>query len=132
VASVEVPVTIMLKGSPQLSLFTYCTNGVVNGKIAYLLTKTMYNRLKSIGKYGIPINPSETYKRLHKNKFKAYKIASLYLFPLGDTQTCKAMNFSQEICNYTKEGRSKLHQNLKADFAIEINKMLQQSLTYCY
>ena len=85
----------------------------------------MYNRLKSIGKYGRPIKPSETYKRLHKNNFKTYKIAGLYLFPLGDIQTRNAMNFSQDICNYTKEGRLKLHQNLKADIAIEINKMLQ-------
>lgn len=95
------------------------------GKIAYRLLKTMYNRLKPIGKYGKPIKPSETYKRLHKNNFRTYKIAGAYLFPLGDIQTCNAMNFSQEICNYTKEGRFKLHQNLRADVAIEINKMLQ-------
>jgi RNA-directed DNA polymerase len=95
------------------------------GKIAYHLTKTMHNRLKSIGKYGIPIKPSETYKRLHKNKFKTYKIAGVYLFPLGDIQTKNAMNFSQDICNYSKEGRLKLHQNLRADIATEINKMLK-------
>jgi RNA-directed DNA polymerase len=94
------------------------------GKIAYRLMKTMYNRLKSIGKYGKPINPSETYKRLHKNNFKTYKIAGLHLFLLGDTQTSNAMNFSQDICDYTKEGRLKLHQNIRADIAIEINKML--------
>ncbi|MDF2789911.1 MAG: putative intron 2 protein [Neobacillus sp.] len=94
------------------------------GKIAYHLMKTMYNRLKSIGKYGKPINPSETYKRLHKNNFKTYKIAGLHLFLLGDTQTSNAMNFSQDLCDYTKEGRLKLHQNLRADIAIEINKML--------
>ena len=82
------------------------------GKIAYRLLKTMYNRLKPIGKYGKPIKPSETYKRLHKNNFRTYKIAGVYLFPLGDIQTKNAMNFSQDICNYTKEGRLKLHQNL--------------------
>lgn len=95
------------------------------GKIAYRLLKTMYNRLKPIGKYGKPINPSETYKRLHKNNFRTYKIAGAYLFPLGDIQTTNAMNFSQDICNYTKEGRFKLYQNLRADVAIEINKMLK-------
>jgi RNA-directed DNA polymerase len=95
------------------------------GKITYRLIKTLYNRLKSIGKYGKPIKPSVTYKRLHKNNFKTYKIAGLYLFPLGDIQTSNAMNFSQNICNYTKEGRIKLHKNLRADVAIEISKMLQ-------
>lgn len=95
------------------------------GKIAYRLIRTMYNRLKPIGKYGKPIKPSETYKRLHKNNFRTYKIAGAYLFPLGDIQTSNAMNFSQDICNYTKEGRLKLHQNISSDVAIEINKMLQ-------
>jgi RNA-directed DNA polymerase len=95
------------------------------GKITYRLLKTMYNRLKPIGKYGKPIKPSETYKRLHKNNFRTYKIAGAHLFPLGDIQTSNAMNFSQDICNFTKEGRLKLHQNLKVDVAIEINKMLQ-------
>jgi hypothetical protein len=32
-----------------------------------------------------------------------------------DIQTKNAMNFSQDICNYTKDGRIKLHQNLKID-----------------
>lgn len=95
------------------------------GTITHRLLKTMYNRLKPIGKYGKPINPSETYKRIHKNNFRTYKIAGVYLFPLGDTQTTNAMNFSQDICNYTKEGRLKLHQNLGTDVAIEIRKMLQ-------
>jgi RNA-directed DNA polymerase len=35
------------------------------------------------------------------------------------------MNFSQDICDYTKEGRLKLHQNLRADIAKEINRMLK-------
>jgi RNA-directed DNA polymerase len=73
----------------------------------------------------IPIRPSETYKTLHKNNYRTYKIAGLYLFPLADIRTSNAMNFSQDLCNYTKEGRLKLHQNLRADIAIEINKMLQ-------
>jgi hypothetical protein len=42
---------------------------------------------------------------------------------LGDIQSSNAMNFSQDICNYTKEGRLKLHQNLGTHIAIEINKM---------
>ncbi|MCY9007363.1 reverse transcriptase domain-containing protein [Peribacillus frigoritolerans] len=93
------------------------------GKIAYLLSKALHNRLKSIGKYGIPIKPSGTYKRLHKNNFRTYKIAGLYLFPLADIRTSNAMNFSQDISNYTKAGRRKRHQNIRADIAIEINKM---------
>ncbi|MGE7094510.1 HNH endonuclease signature motif containing protein [Lysinibacillus sp. NPDC048646] len=34
-------------------------------------------------------------------------------------------NFSQDLCNYTKEGRVKLHKHLINDVAIEINKLLK-------
>lgn len=37
------------------------------------------------------------------------------------------MNFSQDISNYTIKGRLELHKNLKADIAIEVNKMLRTS-----
>lgn len=49
-------------------------------------------------------------------------IAGAYLFPLGDIQTSNVMNFSQDICNYTKEGRL---QNLRFDVVKEINRMLR-------
>jgi len=96
-------------------------------KLAYCLSKTLYNRLKTIGKFGIPRKPNETYKRLHKNNYKTFEINGIHLFPIADIQTRNAMNFSQDICDYTREGRQKLHKNLKGDIAIEINKMLQTS-----
>lgn len=96
-------------------------------KIAYRLSRALHNRLKSIGKYRIPIAPSVTYKRFHKNNFKTYEIAGIHLFPLADIQTRNNMNFSQDICSYTKEGRLNLHKKLKADISIEINKMLKAS-----
>ena len=96
-------------------------------KIEHRLFRTLHNRLKSIGKYRIPIKPSETYKRLHKNDYKTSEIAGVHLYPLKDIQTSNAMNFSQDKCNYTKEGRLKLHRNLNAYIAVEINKMRQAS-----
>lgn len=96
-------------------------------EIAYRLSRTLYNRLKSIGKYGLPIKASETYKRFYKNRFKTFEIEGIHLFPLADIKTSNAMNFSQDICNYTIEGRMKLYTNLKADIVIEINKMLRTS-----
>jgi len=47
-------------------------------KIAYRLSRTLYNRLKSTGKYGTPERPRETYKRLYKNKFKTYEIQGIH------------------------------------------------------
>lgn len=94
-------------------------------KIAYRLSRTLYNRLKSIGKYGIPIQPSETYKRFNKNNFKTFEIGGTHLFHLADIKTVNSRNFSQDLCNYTKEGRSKLHKHLINDVAIEINRLLK-------
>ena len=94
-------------------------------KIAYRLSRTLYNRIKSIGKYGIPIQPSETYKRFNKGNFKTFEIAGIHIFPLSETKTVNCKNFSQELCNYTEEGRLKLHKQLKNDVVIEINKLLK-------
>ncbi|MGE7091832.1 group II intron reverse transcriptase/maturase [Lysinibacillus sp. NPDC048646] len=94
-------------------------------KIAYRLSRTLYNRLKSIGKYGIPIKPSETYKRFNKNNFRTFEIGGTHLFPLADIKTVNSRNFSQDLCNYTKEGRLKLHKQLKNYIAIEINRLLK-------
>ncbi|WP_285397774.1 group II intron reverse transcriptase/maturase [Lysinibacillus sp. fls2-241-R2A-57] len=95
-------------------------------EIAYRLSRTLYNRLKSIGKYGIPIKPSETYKRFNKNNYKTFEIEGIHLFPLADIKTVNSRNFSQDLCNYTKEGRLQLHKQLKSDVAIEINKLLKR------
>jgi len=94
-------------------------------KIAYRLSRTLYNRIKSIGKYGIPIRPSETFKRFNKGNFKTFEIAGIHLFPLADIKSVNCKNFSQDLCNYTKEGRLKLHKQLKNDVVIQINRLLK-------
>jgi len=37
----------------------------------------------------------------------------LILFPIAGIKTSNAMNFKQEICNYTEEGRKRTHDNLR-------------------
>ncbi|WP_053377446.1 group II intron reverse transcriptase/maturase [Paenibacillus sp. FJAT-27812] len=96
------------------------------GKLAYCLSRTLFNRLKSIGKYEIPKNPSPLYRILHKNNYKTFKVANIHLFPIADIQTKNAMNFSQDTCNYTIEGRlqvKKISQHVRT----EINKMMKSS-----
>jgi len=92
-------------------------------EIAYRLSRTLYNRLKSIGKYGIPRKPSETYKLYNKNNYKTFEIMGLHLHPIADVKTVNNMNFSQNICNYTPEGRTK-HRTIKGDIALELQLML--------
>lgn len=91
-------------------------------EIAYRISRTLYNRLKSVGKYGMPINPSNTYKLHHKNKIKTYKILGTYLHHIADVQTVNNMSFSQNLCDYTKEGRQK-HTSLKRSITSELRKL---------
>lgn len=42
-------------------------------EIAFRLSKTLFNRLKSIGKYKIPTNANALYKRTHRNNYKTFE-----------------------------------------------------------
>lgn len=111
--------------------YKYATHIHVDFKeIAYKISKTLFNRLKTIGKYKIPINPNKTYRKFNKNKYRTFKIAGLYLFPIADIQTTNALNFSQDICNYTIQGRELIHKKLKPDIIIEINKIMKNIYKY--
>lgn len=92
-------------------------------EIAYQISRTLYNRLKSVGKYGIPRNPSETYKRYNKSRYKTFEIGGIHLHPIGDVRTRNNLNFSQDICNYTAEGRNK-HKSVQGDVSLQLQQML--------
>lgn len=65
-------------------------------KIVFRLSKTLFNRLKSMGKYRIPINTNTLCKRVQR--------------------------FSQDICSYTRKGRQKLIKSLKDNVTNGIQK----------
>lgn len=96
-------------------------------EIAFRLSKTLFNRLKSIGKYGIPINANKIYKRLHNNNYRTFEVAGNHVYPLADIQTRYPQGFSQDISNYTREGRQKLIASLKGNIANEMQKILVSS-----
>lgn len=93
-------------------------------RIAFDLSKFTINRLKSVGKYEKPKDPSKVYKKFYRKNFRTHKVAGVYLFPLGDIQTSNSMNFSQDLTLFTVDGRNKLHQKLKPDIMTEINKLM--------
>lgn len=96
-------------------------------RIAYQLSKTLYNRLRLKGRHEIPIEPTETYKRFNKGRYKTFKVCGVYLHPLADVKTTNVLNFTQEICNYTKEGRDIKFKRLKPNIRIEIYKLTKIS-----
>lgn len=100
-------------------------------RISYDLSKFTYNRLKPIGTYEKPKNPSKIYKKLYSNNFRTFKIAGIYLFPLADIQhEWNSYQFKQNLTPFTVEGRSKIHKELKPDILIEINKLMLSNIPY--
>ena len=98
-------------------------------RIAYDLLKFTYNRLKRIGVYEKPINSSNVYKKFYKNNSRTFRVAEIYIFPIANVQhEWNSYQFNQDLTPYTVEGRNKIHQKLKHDILIEINKLMQSNI----
>lgn len=81
-------------------------------EIAFEVDRTLENRLKwKLTKKGYK---SRTYRKFYgQYNFKPYCVAEMRIFPIAGITTNPPTNFSQEICDYTKEGREKIHKRLK-------------------
>ncbi|WP_247106911.1 group II intron reverse transcriptase/maturase [Halalkalibacter sp. APA_J-10(15)] len=97
-------------------------------RLAYDVRPFIYNRLKSVGKFGHPTNAPPTYKKFYSLGAKTFKIASVYLFPLADVKTKNAMNFSQSLTPFTSEGRTRIHKQLRSDIQREIALLLESNI----
>lgn len=81
-------------------------------EINFLVTKTLEIRLRNLTSNKPKF--SETYKRLYGNyNGKIRTIHDVTLFPIYGCKCTHAINFSQDICNYTKPGRDKIHKSLR-------------------
>ncbi|WP_341425752.1 HNH endonuclease signature motif containing protein [Clostridium puniceum] len=82
-------------------------------KVYFLVSKSLNNRLYRIRSDTGAI--SKTYEKFYgKYNYKKWYIARLILFPVAGIKTSNAKNLNQEICNYTEEGRKRIHDNLRA------------------
>lgn len=80
-------------------------------EIDFLVRKTFRTRLKRV----INNKPklSSTYKRLYgRYNGKLRNIGDITIFPIYGCKNKAPMCFSQDICNYTNEGRELIHKNL--------------------
>ena len=98
-------------------------------EIDYRLSRTLYNRLKSIGKYGIPKSPNMAYKKFNSTKRKTFRINGMYLFPMAGMKTQNSKSFNRKICNYTEEGRSKKHTGLDRDVKAQLLKLMANPIS---
>ncbi|WP_291640236.1 group II intron reverse transcriptase/maturase [Clostridium sp.] len=81
-------------------------------KISFLVTRTLDIRLKNC----ITNKPrlSKAYERLYgEYKGKIRTIFNITLYPIHGCRNKPPMCFSQDINNYTRNGREKIHKNLK-------------------
>ncbi|MGG3523465.1 group II intron reverse transcriptase/maturase [Bacillus pseudomycoides] len=106
--------------------FRYATHINIDMKqLAFNVSLTIFNRLKSIGKYGVPINAPPTYKKFFKNNYRTFKVCGIYLYPLSDVQTATIWNYTQSQTPYSKEGRRIAnHKELDRGVLSEITKLL--------
>ncbi|MBE0339780.1 group II intron reverse transcriptase/maturase [Paenibacillus sp. 23TSA30-6] len=97
-------------------------------EIAFCKNRFMFNRLKSISKYGRPSRPPPTYSKFYKNNNKTWEVAGTLLFPLPDVSKSKPLNFSQELTPYCAEARVNIHANLKYNVQLELSKLVRSDV----
>ncbi|MDP4146930.1 MAG: group II intron reverse transcriptase/maturase [Bacillota bacterium] len=81
-------------------------------EIAFLVSKSLYNRTKKV-RSETGLKSKAFIKYYGRYKYKTIYIAKIALFPIGGIRTKDALNHVNGICNYTEEGRKKIHENLK-------------------
>jgi len=93
-------------------------------QLAYGLNKSLYNKTNRIrGKRG---EKSKAYQKIYgHSKRKVIYIAKIAIFPMAVVKYKMALNFQPEICNYTVEGREKIHNNLKGISSNTIRFLLE-------
>ena len=97
-------------------------------EIAFRKSRFMFNRLKSISRYGRPKRPPPTYSKFYKNNNKTWEVAGTLLFPLQDISKSKPLNFSQESTPYNAEARESIHVNLKFHVQVELSKLIRSDV----
>ena len=80
------------------------------------LSKTLYNRLKDLRKEATFSDMTKTLQKRYKGcKSRLYKIQNMVFVPIHAQRHKTNLCFSQDICNYTADGRDKIHNNLKGN-----------------
>lgn len=116
----------------------YCIASHVNkdfSEISYKTIRTIKNRLKNIVSGKIAKMPKAYEKYYGSYNLKPRCIQGIPMYPVFGV-TCKTpINFSQDICNFTKEGRIKVHSYLQKVHIDVLRYLLQnpvrgQSIEY--
>ena len=94
--------------------------------IHFLLLRTLKSRLKRVMKIKPRNEYSMAYKKLYGNYHGMNRtVAGISIFPIYGCVHEVLKSFPQETCNYTKEGRERLHKRIKSNSAILIYNYLR-------
>ncbi|MEK4628448.1 MAG: group II intron reverse transcriptase/maturase [Solibacillus sp.] len=96
-------------------------------ELNYRIHRTLHNRLKGIRKEAKFQDLTKSLQKRYKGyECNLYKIKEMVLVPIH-AQRCQInINFSQSICNYTTEGRNKIHHDLRAIDKSILTAVMQQ------
>lgn len=97
-------------------------------EISFALLPSMRIRLRTIAKTRRFCEMDEKFKRSTygiRSNTKIYTIEGKGLLPIAAVKRYNPLNFSQEICDYTPEGRMKIHENISVVFPDSFEKLLQ-------
>ncbi|WP_108670568.1 group II intron reverse transcriptase/maturase [Peribacillus acanthi] len=79
------------------------------------LRRTLYNQLKNIRTEAIFHDMTKTLQKRYKDyKTKLFRIQGMVFVPIHAQRWKNTLCFSQQTCNYTTEGRARIHNSLKA------------------
>lgn len=93
-------------------------------KIAYFIGKSLKIRLRN--RHSNNGRKSEAFKKYYGDfTGKIYYVSGIALFPVSAVRTQPPMCFSQDICNYTVQGRMKIHKVLYGLNSKTLNYLLQ-------
>lgn len=92
--------------------YRYATHVNIDfANIAFLVRKNLYNSTKRVrSKTGTKNRVFQEY--YGKYNFKTIYIRGVALFPIAGIKTKNVLNFSQDICNFTPQGRDLIHNRL--------------------
>lgn len=114
--------TVVMGIQNYYSAATQITNNL--SELTSILSKTLYNRLKDLRKEAEFSDMTSTLQKRYKGyEPKFFKIRNMVFVPIYAQRHKTNLCFSQNTCNYTAEGRDKIHKTLKA-----INKNVLRSI----
>ncbi len=95
-------------------------------EIGFSINRTLYNRLRP--HFSSKGEVSKAYNKYYRSyRGKAINISGIRVFPITYVKTKNPMCFSQDICDYTEEGREKIHAKLTGFSSKDLQEVMNTS-----